>query len=92
MGPLGVRASVQPAHLLDDRDVTQQRWPDRADRCFPAAVHAPRVTLAMGSDAPVARLDSWLAMAAAVHRCADEREPWNPAQALTAAQAPDRQH
>jgi predicted amidohydrolase YtcJ len=45
------------------------------------------VTLAMGSDAPVAGLDPWLAMAAAVHRSADERAPWNPAQALTAAQA-----
>jgi hypothetical protein len=41
----------------------------------------------MGSDAPVARLDPWLAMAAAVYRSADERAPWNPAQALTAAQA-----
>jgi predicted amidohydrolase YtcJ len=39
----------------------------------------------MGSDAPVARLDPWLAMAAAVHRSADERKPWNPAQALTAS-------
>ena len=34
MARLGVRASVQPAHLLDDRDVTQQWWPDGADRCF----------------------------------------------------------
>jgi predicted amidohydrolase YtcJ len=35
----------------------------------------------------VAPLDPWLAMAAAVHRSADEREPWNLAEALTAAQA-----
>ena len=34
MAELGVRASVQPAHLLDDRDVTERLWPDRADRCF----------------------------------------------------------
>ncbi|HWD46748.1 MAG TPA: amidohydrolase [Actinomycetota bacterium] len=88
MGRLGVRASVQPAHLLDDRDVTQQCWPDRADRCFPLrSLLQAGVTLAMGSDAPVAPLDPWLAMAAAVHRSADEREPWNPAQALTAAEA-----
>ena len=26
-------------------------------------------------------------MAAAVHRSADEREPWNPAESITAAQA-----
>ena len=34
MARLGVRASVQPAHLLDDRDATMRIWPDRADRCF----------------------------------------------------------
>ena len=88
MARLGVRASVQPAHLLDDRDVTQQCWPDRADRCFPfQTMTRAGVELALGSDAPVAPLDPWLAMAAAVHRSADRREPWNPAEALTAAQA-----
>ena len=45
------------------------------------------VRLAMGSDAPVARLDPWLAMAAAVHRSADQREPWNPSESLTPAEA-----
>jgi len=90
MAKLRVRASVQPAHLLDDRDVTTHCWPDRADRCFPfQSMIRAGVVLAMGSDAPVAPLDPWLAMAAAVHRSADEREPWNPAEALTAAEALD---
>ena len=31
---LGLVASVQPAHLLDDRDSTEALWPDRLDRCF----------------------------------------------------------
>jgi predicted amidohydrolase YtcJ len=88
MRRVGVRASVQPAHLLDDRDVAQQCWPDRADRCFPLrSMVDAGVRLVMGSDAPVAPLDPWLAMAAAVHRSADVREPWNPAESLTAAQA-----
>ena len=88
MGRLGVTASVQPAHLLDDRDVAARLWPDRADRCFPLrSLVAAGVRLAFGSDAPVAPLDPWLAMAAAVHRSGDDREPWNPAQALTAAEA-----
>jgi predicted amidohydrolase YtcJ len=88
MARLGVRASVQPAHLLDDRDVTLRYWPDRADRCFLLqTMIRSGVSLVMGSDAPVAKLDPWLAMVAAVHRSADEREPWNPAEALTAAQA-----
>jgi predicted amidohydrolase YtcJ len=90
MAKLRIHASVQPAHLLDDRDVTAQCWPDRADRCFPfQSMIRAGVTLALGSDAPVAPLDPWLAMAAAVHRSGDEREPWNPAEALSAAQALD---
>ena len=88
MGALGVTASVQPAHLLDDRDVTERCWPDRADRCFPLrSLLAAGVTLAMGSDAPVAPLDPWLAMAAAVHRSADERPAWHPQEAVTPAEA-----
>lgn len=88
MARLGIRASVQPAHLLDDRDATMQIWPDRADRCFALlSMVAAGVELHLGSDAPVSPLDPWLAMAAAVHRSADSREPWHPEQALTAAQA-----
>ena len=45
------------------------------------------VTLAMGSDAPVAPLDPWLAMAAAVHRSGDDRPAWHPEQAITGAEA-----
>lgn len=85
---LGVRASVQPAHLLDDRDVAMHCWSDRTDRCFSfASMLQAGVDLRMGSDAPVAPLDPWLAMAAAVHRSADDREPWHPEQNLTAHQA-----
>ena len=88
MAHLGVRASVQPAHLLDDRDTTHLLWPDRTDRCFPLrSLVSAGVVLTLGSDAPVSPLDPWLAMAAAVHRSADQRPPWNAAEALTAAQA-----
>ena len=88
MARLGLRASVQPAHLLDDRDVTMQVWPDRAERCFPfRAMLDQGITLRFGSDAPVSPLDPWLAMAAAVHRSGDEREPWNPGQAITPSEA-----
>jgi predicted amidohydrolase YtcJ len=85
---LGLRASVQPAHLLDDRDVTELCWPDRAGRCFAFRWMADAgVELALGSDAPVSPLDPWLAIAAAVHRSADERPPWHPEQSLTAREA-----
>ena len=88
MAELGVRASVQPAHLLDDRDATEKVWPDRADRAFAMRWMLDEgVTLALGSDAPVSPLDPWLAMAAAVHRSADDREPWHPQQAITPREA-----
>ena len=85
---LDVAASVQPAHLLDDRDVAEACWPGRAERTFPFRRLAEAgAELRLGSDAPVARLDPWLAMAAAVHRSADERPSWTPAQQLTPAEA-----
>lgn len=88
MAKLAVRASVQPAHLLDDRDVTDLCWPTGAPRSFALrAMLDAGVDVRLGSDAPVAPPDPWLAMAAAVHRSADEREPWHPEQALTVPQA-----
>jgi predicted amidohydrolase YtcJ len=88
MARLGLRASVQPAHLLDDRDVTELIWPDRAERCFAFRwMLDDGVELAFGSDAPVSPLDPWLAIAAAVHRSDDERPAWHPEQALTAREA-----
>ena len=88
MAALGLTASMQPAHLLDDRDVTERVWPGEGGRSFAYRwLRDAGVTLALGSDAPVAPLDPWLAIAAAVHRTADARDPWHPAQALTVAEA-----
>ncbi len=85
---LGLRASVQPAHLLDDRDLTELIWPGRADRCFAFRWMLDEgAHLVLGSDAPVSPLDPWLAIAAAVHRSNDERDPWGGEQALTAQEA-----
>jgi predicted amidohydrolase YtcJ len=88
MARLGVRASVQPAHLLDDRDLSELFWPDRTDRCFALRwLHDDGVEVVFGSDAPVSPLDPWEAMAAAVHRSPDAREPWHPEQALSVHEA-----
>jgi predicted amidohydrolase YtcJ len=88
MAELGIRASVQPAHLLDDRDLTERVWPGRGDRCFAFRwMLEDGVELALGSDAPVSPLDPWLAIAAAVHRSADDRGPWHGEQALTPSEA-----
>ncbi|MDR2348227.1 MAG: amidohydrolase family protein, partial [Bifidobacteriaceae bacterium] len=34
---LGLTASVQPAHILDDRDVAERHWRGRTDRAYPLA-------------------------------------------------------
>ncbi len=88
MAALGLTASVQPAHLLDDREAIARCWPDRSDRCyaFRALIDAG-VPLALGSDAPVSPLDPWLAIAAAVHRTVDARPSWHPEQSLTVREA-----
>ncbi len=88
MARLGLTASVQPAHLLDDRDALDRSWPAAGDRCFAfRSLLEAGVELALGSDAPIAALDPWATMAAAVHRSADTREPWHQEQALTVSEA-----
>ncbi len=85
---LGVRASVQPEHAIDDREVTDHFWSGRTERAFAyGSLLDAGAELALGSDAPVAPLDPWITLAAAVTRTRDGREPWHPEQSLTVAQA-----
>ncbi len=80
---LGVTASVQPAHATDDRDLAERWWADRLDRAYPLrTLAAAGARLAFGSDAPVAPLDPWRTIAAAVARTTDERPPWRPGEAV----------
>ena len=68
---------------MDDRDVADQHWAGRTDRAFAyGSLHAAGATLRFGSDAPVAPLDPWFAIAAATSRSRGEREPWHPEQAV----------
>ena len=73
---LGVAASVQPQHALDDRDAADELWADQTALVYPlASLHRAGATLRFGSDAPVAALDPWHAISAAVHRTDDGRAP-----------------
>ncbi|UIP58809.1 amidohydrolase [Agromyces marinus] len=82
---LGIVASVQPEHAMDDRDVADLYWAGRTDRAFMLRdLAAAGVELALGSDAPVAPLDPWIAIAAAVGRSREGREPWHPEQSIDA--------
>lgn len=85
---LGVAGSVQPEHLLDDRDVADRYWAGRTGRAFPLrSLLDAGARLLLGSDAPVAPLDPWVAIAAAVTRTRDGREPWHPEQRISVAEA-----
>lgn len=88
-GRLGVTASVQPVHALDDRDAAESNWRGRTDRAFPLrSLLDSGATLALGSDAPVAPLDPWAAIAAATTRArGDGRRPWHPEETITRQQA-----
>lgn len=87
-GALGVGASVQPAHLLDDVPSMRAVWADRAHGAFPlASLVASGADVVLGSDAPVAPLDPWLAIAAAVTRASDAGRAWVPEERLGVAAA-----
>lgn len=85
---LGIIASVQPQHALDDRDLVERHWEGQTSIGYPlAALRDAGVDLRFGSDAPVAALDPWHAIAAAVTRTDDDREPWHPEERLSVEQA-----
>ncbi|GAA5198394.1 amidohydrolase [Microbacterium jejuense] len=85
---LGIGASVQPEHALDDRDLTDTVWAGQTAQPYPLRTLADTgANLLFGSDAPVAPLDPWVAMASAVFRTRDGREPWQPQQRVDAATA-----
>lgn len=88
-GALGVTASVQPEHALDDRDAAELNWPGETGRAFPLrSLLEAGARLAFGSDAPVAPLDPWVTMSAATARARDDgREPWHPEQSISRRQA-----
>lgn len=85
---LGVAASVQPEHAMDDRDIAEHHWAGRTDRAFVLrSLLDSGATLLLGSDAPVSPLDPWVTISAAVSRSRDGRAPWHPEQAITVIEA-----
>lgn len=87
---LGVIASVQPQHALDDRDLVDRLWSGQTAIGYPlASLRDAGAALRFGSDAPVAALDPWHAISAAVSRTNDDRVPWHPEERITIDQALD---
>lgn len=87
---LGVKASLQPCHLLPDMEALRRAVPDRLDRVLPIrsllkSGLAPGVDLLFGSDVPIVRADAPDSIRAAVHRRRegmDESQAINPGEAI----------
>ncbi|WP_227497272.1 amidohydrolase [Planctomonas psychrotolerans] len=85
---LGVAASMQPDHALDDRDVADAYWTGRTHLAFPvASLLRSGARVVLGSDAPVSPLDPWITMAAAVWRTRHGLPAWHGEQAIDVAAA-----
>lgn len=90
MARLDVAASLQPEHALDDRELTDALWGDRARDAFRIrSLLDGGVRVVLGSDAPVTPLDPWRAIATAVTRTRGDERPWQPEEAITLEQAID---
>lgn len=85
-GALGLTASIQPAHQIDDAEVIATVWPNAHRYAYPMrSLLAHGARLALGSDAPVAPLDPWLAIHAACHQPYRGEEALDLATALQAS-------
>jgi predicted amidohydrolase YtcJ len=88
MSRLGVVGSVQPEHLLADRDAAEILWAGRTSDAYVfRSMLDAGVRLAFGSDAPVMPADPWIALSAAVFRSGGDRGPWHPEQRISVAEA-----
>jgi predicted amidohydrolase YtcJ len=86
----GVVASMQPSHLLADRDTAIKHWGRRARWAFAfRSLQEAGIPLVFGSDTPIERLNPLAGIHAAVNRqlAADPRGPWTPAERLTVYEA-----
>lgn len=85
---LGLAASIQPQHALDDRDLVDGYWANQTAVGYPmASLARAGAHLLLGSDAPVAPLDPWQAISAAVHRTDGDFAPWHAEECLNVDEA-----
>jgi predicted amidohydrolase YtcJ len=79
-------ASMQPSHLVSDRDTALRHWGERRSRyAFPIhSLHRAGVPLAFGSDVPIEPVDPLFGIHAACCRMrpGDGRGPWEPGERL----------
>jgi hypothetical protein len=82
----GWTASMQPSHLVSDRDMALRHWGERRSRyAFPiGSLHRAGVPLAFGSDVPIEPVDPLFGIYAACCRMkpADSRGAWEPEERI----------
>ncbi len=87
-GRLGVTASMQPIHLTFDVASIRSLLSERASRAYPMrSLRAAGVTLAFGSDTPVASPDVFAGLRAACRRRAPDGDVLTPSETLSPDQA-----
>ena len=85
---LGVACSVQFSHAPSDRDLAERFWGGKLAGAYAyRSLWDSGAVVANGSDAPIEELDPLAGIRAGVRRTIDDRDPWQPNQALTVAQA-----
>ena len=82
---LDVTASVQPVHLVSDRDTAEACWQGRLAHAYAyRSLAGAGARLALGTDAPIEGAHPWRNLHAAVRRHApgDDRAAWRPDEGL----------
>ncbi|MDX1614054.1 MAG: amidohydrolase [Candidatus Promineifilaceae bacterium] len=90
LGALGLTASVQPVHIVDDMETAETVLAERAERLYNfRSLLDEGALLALGSDAPVATPDPFVGFHAAMYRQHPRQMaagPWYPRQRLSLAE------
>ncbi len=83
-------ASMQPSHLLTDRDIAEKNWGNRSKNAFVfRTLWDHSVVMAFGSDVPIEPIRPLDGIGAAVHRAKpkDRRGPWHARERLSVWEA-----
>ena len=92
-GRLGVIASMQPVHLVSDRDVADKCWGARSRNAYAwKRIMESGGRVAFGSDAPIESPDPLKGIHAAVTRsnpAKPDQDPWYPQERIEVWQAVD---
>jgi predicted amidohydrolase YtcJ len=85
---LGVACSVQFSHATSDRALAERMWSGNLAGAYAyRSLWESGALVANGSDAPIEELDPLAGIRAGVRRTTDQQTAWQPAEALTTAQA-----